>query len=73
MLLPRVSDVGSPADDIQWAAVLKSASALEMYRQLIDTEYGYSSAIGVILFIMSFIATVVILRYRRTETIERVA
>ncbi len=47
--------------------------ALEMYRQLIDTEYGYSSAIGVILFIMSFIATVVILRYRRTETIERVA
>ena len=33
MLLPRVSDVGSPADDIQWAAVLKSASALEMYRQ----------------------------------------
>ena len=47
--------------------------ALEMYRQLIDTEYGYSSAIGVILFIMSFIATVVILRYRRNETIERVA
>lgn len=47
--------------------------ALEMYRQLIDTEYGYSSAIGVILFIMSFIATVVILRYRRDETIERVA
>ena len=47
--------------------------ALEMYRQLIDTEYGYSSAIGVILFIMSFIATVVILRYRRDEAIERVA
>ncbi len=47
--------------------------ALEMYRQLIDTEYGYSSAIGVILFIMSFIATVVILRYRRDETVERVA
>ena len=46
--------------------------ALEMYRQLIDTEYGYSSAIGVILFIMSFIATVVILRFRRDETVESV-
>lgn len=33
MLLPQASDVGSPVDDIQWAAVLKSASALEMYRQ----------------------------------------
>ena len=44
-----------------------------MYRQLIDTEYGYSSAIGVILFIMSFIATVVILRFRREETVEKVA
>lgn len=46
--------------------------ALEMYRHLIDTEYGYSSAIGVILFIMSFIATVMILRLRRDEAIERV-
>ena len=47
--------------------------ALEMYRQLIDTEYGYSSAIGVILFIMSLIVTVVILRFRREETVEKLA
>ncbi|MGE3539790.1 MAG: alpha-E domain-containing protein [Candidatus Tectimicrobiota bacterium] len=33
LLLPQVTDVGSPVDDIQWAAVLKSASALEMYRK----------------------------------------
>lgn len=33
MLLPAVTDVGSPLDDIQWAAVLRSASALEMYRK----------------------------------------
>ena len=33
MLLPSVSDVGTPLDDIQWAAVLRSASALEMYRK----------------------------------------
>ena len=33
MLLPAVTDVGTPLDDIQWAAVLRSASALEMYRK----------------------------------------
>jgi uncharacterized alpha-E superfamily protein len=33
ILLPRVSDVGTPFDDIQWSAVLRSASAFEMYRK----------------------------------------
>jgi uncharacterized alpha-E superfamily protein len=33
LLLPAVTDVGTPIDDIQWAAVLRSASALEMYRK----------------------------------------
>jgi uncharacterized alpha-E superfamily protein len=33
LLLPTVADVGTTADDIQWAAVLKSASAFEMYRK----------------------------------------
>lgn len=33
ILLPALADVGTPVDDIQWAAVLKSASALEMYRK----------------------------------------
>ena len=33
ILLPKVSDVGSPYDIRQWAAVLNSVSALEMYRQ----------------------------------------
>lgn len=33
LLLPSVADVGSPFDDIQWAAVLRSTSALEMYRK----------------------------------------
>lgn len=33
ILLPKVADVGSPFDNIQWAALLKSASALEMYRK----------------------------------------
>jgi uncharacterized alpha-E superfamily protein len=37
ILLPAASDVGTPLDDLQWAAVLRSASALEMYRK----RYGH--------------------------------
>jgi uncharacterized alpha-E superfamily protein len=33
ILLPSLCDVGTPYDDIQWAAVLKSVSAFEMYRK----------------------------------------
>jgi uncharacterized alpha-E superfamily protein len=33
ILLPSVTDVGTPYDDIQWAAVLKSVSGFEMYRK----------------------------------------
>lgn len=32
-LLPRVEDVGSPVDDLQWSAVLRSVSGFEMYRK----------------------------------------
>jgi uncharacterized alpha-E superfamily protein len=31
MLLPTIAEVGTPFDIIQWSALLKSASALEMY------------------------------------------
>lgn len=33
ILLPSVKDVGSTLDEIQWMALLKSASAYEMYRK----------------------------------------
>ena len=33
ILLPSVQDVGSPLDNLQWVALLKSASAYEMYRK----------------------------------------
>jgi uncharacterized alpha-E superfamily protein len=36
MLLPSLSDIGTPYDDIHWSAVLKSVSGLEMYRK----KYG---------------------------------
>jgi uncharacterized alpha-E superfamily protein len=33
LLLPGVADVGTTVDELQWAAVLRSASAFEMYRK----------------------------------------
>ena len=33
LLLPTLHDVGTTVDDVQWAAVLRSASAFEMYRK----------------------------------------
>lgn len=33
ILLRSVADVGTPVDELQWAAVLRSASAFEMYRK----------------------------------------
>jgi len=32
LLLPTVEDVGTPLDIVQWSALLRSASALDMYR-----------------------------------------
>ncbi len=33
ILLPSIRDVGTPLDELQWIALLKSASAYEMYRK----------------------------------------
>lgn len=33
ILLPKVADVGTPFDELQWSALLRSTSGLEMYRK----------------------------------------
>lgn len=48
ILLRSADDVGSPFDDIQWAAVLRSASAFEMYRK----RLGRISPHGVVEFLI---------------------
>ncbi|MBV9488634.1 MAG: alpha-E domain-containing protein [Verrucomicrobia bacterium] len=48
ILLPSVTDVGTPLDEIQWTAVLRSASALQVYRQ----QYGRISPARVIEFLV---------------------
>ncbi|MFO1501794.1 MAG: alpha-E domain-containing protein [Verrucomicrobiota bacterium] len=48
LLLRSVDEVGSPFDDIQWAAVLRSASAFEMYRK----RQGRISPRGIVDFLV---------------------
>jgi uncharacterized alpha-E superfamily protein len=48
ILLRSADDVGSPLDDLQWAAVLRSASAFEMYRK----RHGRISPKGVVEFLI---------------------
>lgn len=48
ILLPSVDDVGTPLDELQWTAVLGSASALEAYRQ----RYGRVSSERVVEFLV---------------------
>jgi uncharacterized alpha-E superfamily protein len=48
ILLRSAADVGSPFDDVQWAAVLRSASAFEMYRK----RHGRLSPRGIVEFLL---------------------
>lgn len=48
LLLPRPSDVGLTIDELQWAAVLRSASAFEMYRK----RHGSITPAKVVEFLM---------------------
>jgi uncharacterized alpha-E superfamily protein len=48
ILLPSVRDVGTPYDDIQWSAVLKSVSGFEMYRK----RYGRTSPERIVEFLL---------------------
>jgi hypothetical protein len=48
LLLRSTDDVGTPFDGLQWAAVLRSASAFEMYRK----RHGRISPKGVVDFLM---------------------
>ncbi len=48
LLLPDVNDVGTPVDIMQWGMLLKSASALEMYRK----QYGRLERTNVVEFLV---------------------
>jgi uncharacterized alpha-E superfamily protein len=72
-LLPRLEDIGGPSDGRQWAAVLRSASALEAFRKL----YGYSirvdRVVEILLFDPNFPRSARFSMERLSASIERVA
>jgi uncharacterized alpha-E superfamily protein len=49
ILLPSVGTVGTPYDDLHWAAVLKSVSGFEMYRK----KYGHISPRDIVGFLVT--------------------
>ncbi|HXW82769.1 MAG TPA: alpha-E domain-containing protein, partial [Candidatus Binataceae bacterium] len=53
-LLPSVEDIGSPLDLAQWAALLRSASALEAYRQSYGNDIRPERVVEFLLFDASF-------------------
>ena len=48
LLLPDLGHVGTPIDDLHWNAVLRSASALEMYRQV----HGLINSTNIVRFLL---------------------
>lgn len=44
--------------------------ALQMYNRIADGDFGYASAVGVILFLIILIATFIVLRFRRNDGVE---
>jgi len=53
-LLPRVEDVGTALDLAQWAALLRSASALEAYRATYGNAIGIEQVVEFLLFDPAF-------------------
>jgi uncharacterized alpha-E superfamily protein len=53
-LLPRAEDVGGPIDLLQWAAVLRSASALEAYRRAYGNAIAVDRVVELLLFDPTF-------------------
>jgi ABC-type sugar transport system permease subunit len=44
--------------------------ALQMYMRIADGDFGYASAVGVILFLIILVATFLVLRLRRNDGVE---
>ena len=53
-LMPRIEDVGTAADLMQWAAVLRSASALEAYRMRFGNSIRLNNVVDILLLDSAF-------------------
>ncbi len=53
-LLPRLEDIGGPADIRQWAAVLRSASAFEAFRKVYGNAIRVNRVVEILVFDPAF-------------------
>jgi uncharacterized alpha-E superfamily protein len=53
-LLPRLEDIGGPADMRQWAAVLRSASAFEAFRKIYGNAIRVNRVVEILVFDRAF-------------------
>jgi uncharacterized alpha-E superfamily protein len=72
-LLPRPEDVGSPLDLAQWAALLRSASALEAYRKAYGNAIRVDRVVEILLFDPTFPRAARFCVDRLGASLERIA
>jgi uncharacterized alpha-E superfamily protein len=72
-LLPRIEDVGGSADIRQWAAVLRSASALEAFRQIYGNSIRVDRVVEMLVFDPAFPRSARFTAERLASALERVA
>ena len=71
-LLPRLEDIGGPADLRQWAAVLRSASALEAFRKTYGNAIRIDRVVEMLVFDRAFPRSVRFCTERIAESLERI-
>ena len=72
-LLPRVEDLGGSVDLLQWAALLRSASALEAYRRVYGNAIEVERVVEMLLFDESFPRSARFSMNRLETSLQRIA
>ena len=71
-LLPRLEDIGGPTDLRQWAAVLRSASALEAFRKTYGNAIKVDRVVDILIFKPEFPRSVRFCVDRIAESLKRI-
>jgi uncharacterized alpha-E superfamily protein len=72
-LLPRLEDIGGPADLRQWAAVLRSASAFEAFRKVYGNAIMVNRVVEILVFDPAFPRSMRFCIDRVAQALERIS
>ncbi len=72
-LLPRLEDIGGPADLRQWAAVLRSASAFEAFRRCYGNAIRVNRVVAILVFDPEFPRSMRFCIERAAQALERIS